>query len=72
MAFSGALLLKKSSSFSDISKIIAIEIIIAMEKKKVPKNFLIINRSRIFKFKNLWSEFYFFFKNTKIQFNQNN
>lgn len=58
MALSGALLLKKSSSFSDISKIITMEIIIAMEKKKVPKNFLIINRSRIFKFKIVCSEFY--------------
>jgi hypothetical protein len=50
------------------------EIIIAMEKKKVPKNFLIINRSRIFKLKKICGQNFIFnfFKNTKIQVNQNN
>ena len=47
MAFSGASLSRKSSIFSDISNTITIIRIKEIEKKKVPKNFLMIYQSMI-------------------------
>jgi hypothetical protein len=42
MARAGALLSRNSSIFSEKSKTTAITMMIAREKKKVPKNFLMI------------------------------